>query len=276
MIRIAVQLFDGLSRYRVTVTMIFLFYAALRVSRGGLSLNELVLLVCYGSLHWSAYLFNRYTDLCEDKISQPKEALSGSNSEQRARILALFCALMPIPVLTYFGLKPWLYILLLPVVPFYGARIPKTQIRIKSLLLVKNIYSVIFCWVAPLLAIEYVSGNLKTTAFYVVGIGYYAAVVLVYEVLWDIRDINGDRSVGTKTIANTYGITVARCFALMICLSLSLPALINKGPWYSLTQILLLIFILLANEKRSPYFYTLMPFFQASVLIIGTLLAQIK
>lgn len=263
------ECFATLNRYRVPVTLVFATYAYVRLSWGGITSEELITLFCFSLLHWSAYVFNRFSDWREDSLTQRGEALTQVRSRQIALGLSATCAITPLAVIGYTGLNPWPYMILLLLIPCYGSKIPGTNIRLKSIFLVKNLSSVALAWVAPLIAMEYTTENFRFSERYMVGVLYFAAVVFVYELLWDIRDIRGDLAVGTHTIANRYGTNAARFCALLVCLSLSIPAIVNMGPALSATQVFLLIFVAFANDLRPPWFYTSMPYLHAMLLVSG-------
>ena len=193
------------------------------------------------------YLWNRLYDLREDRINSPKDARLAIKS--KAALVS--CCLMGVLIslgLGFLSGEKWTISLLIfvmilgflystPVLRHYPIK------RLKNLFFIKNLTSNLG-W--SLLTVVYPAVHTGATMdgdHWVAFIVMFAAVWMV-EIIWDIRDLNGDRQTGIKTIPVVLGVPAAKRWVLVIDL---FSASIILGGIYLGTLSPIWLFVLLNN-----------------------------
>ena len=190
------NLFISLATMSVVVTTVLL---------ADLPLEPLPLFIVFAATLF-VYTVNRFTDLEEDEKNVPRRA---SFTKRYGRVLlatgvGLYVAAIAAAVAL--GLPGALYLLLpLVVVALYSVG------GIKQVFLVKNLF-VGFAWGVIPLGVGYYYGRLWTLEILVLA-GYVTAMITVAAVIFDVKDIEGDRQEGIATVPNRLGTVATRRYS---------------------------------------------------------------
>jgi len=190
---------------------------------------------------FGAYMLNRASEMEEDELTNPQRTsyLSGRRKYLPAITVGSFAigyALAALTNLVFFAalLVPLLLALAYStgskrIAKFVGAR------RLKDALLVKNV-AISFGWsLIPILVGLYFQSI--PSLLYAIGVIIFLRL-LVNTILFDVRDTEGDRKFGVRTIPTVYG--AGRAFSLMATFDVASAAaillLVFSGvlPYYAL------------------------------------------
>ena len=200
------------------------------------------------------YSFNRITDMDEDEKNVPRRARF---TRRYGRLLLAVGVVLYIAAfaLAFYLELPGTPFLLLPVL--VGAAYSLG--RAKSVLLVKNLI-VGFAWGAIPLGVGVYYGVLLTPEILFLS-GFFFVSLTVAAALFDIKDIEGDRREGIRTVPNVYGPHKTRAAAGIVVASL-IPAVLAAALVVSFGLLVLLAFlgyvlayIPFATRDRGPLFY---------------------
>ncbi len=157
---------------------------------------------------WATYLANVYTDKVEDEVNKAGIHVAVSPA------LIWFVALAPTPlVFDIMGWRGVVFMLVFSAVCHaYSVKLPVFKLRIKDIFLLKNIY--------PGLVV--VGGLIMLRLLFGFPI-FMADIVLIFliyfgnEILWDIRDMQGDMP--NSTIPQRLGLKATKALIVAIYLS---------------------------------------------------------
>jgi 4-hydroxybenzoate polyprenyltransferase len=176
-------------------------------------------------LVYSIYSLDKLTDSREDVVNMPERA--GFIRRHRKIIFATSIASYLLSALLVLLVKPWaLPIMLMPIAAnaAYGSRISPHIPRLKDIPVMKNLL-VAFIW-ASLITVLAAWG--ETDLLGVAFVSYFLlAKSFINTVLYDVRDIEGDRENGVRTIPVLVGpkwttiLLLALNSTLLLCLLLS-------------------------------------------------------
>jgi 4-hydroxybenzoate polyprenyltransferase len=214
------------------------------------------------------YLFNKWTDIDEDQIN-----IKGGPIDPAKKNRVFYGSLLFL-VYPLFFLYHNLYLLLIYCVVgaigfFYSYKILifGKPFRFKDKFLVKNLSSAVMWASPPAFVPAALRGNiwpLDIVSFIVVFF-----IVVPIEIVWDVRDIEGDKRFGIKTIPNVLGIQWTK----IICIALfCIPGFFMlKFSFFKSSLIALSIsiaLILMIKESRGPMFYHNLVFIWCGTTII--------
>ncbi|MDZ7689437.1 MAG: UbiA family prenyltransferase [Halobacteriales archaeon] len=165
------------------------------------------------------YSFNRFTDLAEDEKNVPRRARF-TRRYGKPLLTAGVVLYIAVLVLAFTLELPGAPFLLLPV--FVGA--VYSLARAKRVLLVKNLI-VGGAWGAIPLGVGVYYGVLLTPEILFLS-GFFIVSVTVAAALFDIKDIEGDRREGIRTVPNVYGPRLTRVAAFVVVSAL-VPAVVG-------------------------------------------------
>lgn len=200
--------------------------------------------------------WNRLTDVEEDALNCQAD-LKDAQSKKKA--IMIFCYLggtisvvlallteptWPLAGLVVFGAAVG-YFYNSPLLP------SKPHLRLKNMFIIKNLSSGAG-WSAGLLIFPMLRANTQPDGRFFTALVYMFAMVMTYEIMWDIRDMRGDTRAGIKTLPVVLGINGARFYASMlqlICLGIIIRGIANArltSLWsiYLLPSIMLLALII--------------------------------
>ncbi len=242
--------------YRLHVVAVFLILCFLNTRpyvRPELLTEYYAALIAFGFLWLGFYIGNKYFDFVEDSVSQPLEARTGMTIGYLTILLYVF----PIPLLFWYELPVLPYLTLVLLTLAYSAPLPGTTLRIKKFLFIKNIYAALMWWggIAFLL-------HFYTTQYFTLNQAFLATIsifvfIFIIELLWDIRDVDGDRSAGNTTVPVYFGIQPTKWFIGFLLLTIF--ALFPNPNLLVLVSILYLLFVTIFAQTgfRASYFHAI-------------------
>ncbi|WP_049919968.1 UbiA family prenyltransferase [Halobiforma nitratireducens] len=190
------NLFISLSTTSVAVTTVLL---------AGLPLEALPLFIVFAATLF-VYTVNRFTDLEEDQRNVPKRAAFTRRYGRVWLALGVGLYLAAIAVAVALGLPGAGYLLLpLAVALLYSVG------GVKQVFLVKNLFVGVAWGVIPL-GVGYYYGQLWTLEILAIA-GYVTAMITVAAVIFDVKDIEGDREEGIATVPNRLGPAATRRYS---------------------------------------------------------------
>lgn len=164
---------------------------------------------------FSVYNVNKLTDKKEDMVNMPKRANYLENREPIIAILLILSYAIAL-ILGFLEGMLTIPILLFPFVSgvFYSIKII-SDVRLKDIFIVKNIITAL-PW-AVISTFLPIIGSHQITASVILSIFYFFLIKsFINTVLFDVRDIEGDRKNKTKTIPVVFGIKKTRNLLLQI------------------------------------------------------------
>jgi 4-hydroxybenzoate polyprenyltransferase len=200
-------------------------------------------------LVFSIYSLDKLTDSKEDAINMPGRV--DFIKRHRRIIYACSIASYLLSALIVLLVKPWaLPIMLLPIVAnaAYGSRISPHIPRLKDIPVMKNLL-VAFIW-ASLITVLAAWG--ETDLIGIAFISYFLlAKSFINTVLYDIRDLEGDRKNGVRTIPVLVGPKWTTILLLALNSTLLSCLLLSPGSWQLMAAMLAIygyIYILCFNK----------------------------
>jgi len=218
--------------------------------------------------HFALYVYNRYTDRGEDALNSVVEAMDDFHGKI-ALFLTGISLIGGLGLLVYGGYSVIYYLLSLPCVFLYGQPLLGGKLRIKSITFVKNIYAVLFCWALPfvLTSVTY-AGSLDVLRQSPPWGGIVAMFfgIMAYEMVWDLRDVEGDRQSGVMTVPVRFGEDVCKLFIAVLLLG---AYILNVLP----VSLILFIgfFTIIIREKCAPIVTHVMMMSQMLLLNMSTI-----
>jgi 4-hydroxybenzoate polyprenyltransferase len=178
--------------------------------------------------------WNRLSDVEEDTLNCPEDL---KDAQTKIRAIRIFCyAGGIIAIVLAISTEPaWRIAGLVAfgaaVGYFYNTSLlpSKPHLRLKNMFIVKNLSSGAG-WSVGLLAFPVMRTHTQPDGLFLTAFVYMFAMVMTYEIMWDIRDIDGDARAGIRTLPVVLGIGGARiCSALLqlICMAVIASGLIN-------------------------------------------------
>lgn len=194
------------------------------------SLQSGIAVGAFTSLLTGAYLINKYFNVAEDTVSQPGEARSSAVLFW----VALGCMFVPMIALFFarFSLAPYAFFALISL----GYSVPMGGFRIKSIPLIKNLYAAGSWWASVVVILAWygnVEAGISTIMLETLFIFFIA---LTYELLWDVRDMEGDHVAGHRTIPTLFGILPTKIFMIV---SLAIAWYLSGLTTFPLTLLML-------------------------------------
>ena len=202
--------FVTLSSILIGAVMVAILYFSFLLQ--GIISSALLLLATF-FLAISVYSLNKVTDLEEDLVNLPDRA----RFVKRNRDYLLFASLesINIAVILVFFTNPSAILIIL--FPFYVGvlySIGVRRLRLKNVLLLKNIMAAGTCTIAAVLLPVAVHAAIP---FIVLMVAYFIFLKLfINSVLFDVRDIEGDMKAGVRTIPVSLGRKKTRNLLLIL------------------------------------------------------------
>ncbi len=235
--------------------LVFLLVLA---SGGGFSetRQELFLIaIGFSFLMAFVYLFNKWTDIEEDQINTRGGPLDPAKKD-KVLYGSLFFLIFPIFLLSHNFYLLLIYFVVGCIGFFYSYKVKFLGIpfRFKDKFIVKNASSAVMWASPPALVPSALRGDLwplDIVSFIVIFF-----IVVPIEIVWDVRDIEGDRRFGIRTIPNVLGIKWTKIICVLL---FCIPGfLMLKFSFFKSSLIALaisIVLILLVKENRSSMFY---------------------
>ncbi|HUN54157.1 MAG TPA: UbiA family prenyltransferase [Smithella sp.] len=200
--------------------------------------------------------WNRLTDAKEDARNCPDDL---KDAQSKSRAIKAFCYVTgtSIILLSLLTEPSWelagLVAFGAAVGFFYNTPLipSRPNLRLKNLFIIKNLSSGAG-WSLGLLVFPMMRAHTQPDGLFLTAFVYMFAMVMTYEVMWDIRDVEGDSQAGIRTVPVVLGINNARiCTSVLqfFCLSIIISGLANARltpvwSFYLLPSIMLLTLII--------------------------------
>lgn len=222
-----------------------------------LSWQVIILSAAFSLLGAFIYIFNKATDMQEDAINLAGLPIEKKHYRQ-VIIAALICLVVPIPFLFQWPTLLILYIGLGGIGYFYSKPLKfwSYRRRLKDVFFVKNAVSAASWGAVPALVPALYQGQELGIETFLIWLNTFFFVFAI-EVVWDIRDIEGDKAAGVKTIPNVYGVWPAKIFCLVPILAFFVFRLMSVSihPIYLGAYVLTILSILIVRQNSHPYFF---------------------
>lgn len=200
--------------------------------------------------------WNRLTDVEEDALNCPADL---KDAQAKSRTIKVFCYVGGTisVVLAIFTERTWGLAVLVAfgtaVGYFYNSPLLPSQshLRLKNMFIIKNVSSGAG-WSAGLLVFPMLRAHTQPDGRFFTAFIYMFAMVMTYEIMWDMRDAAGDAQAGIRTLPVVLGINSARVYTAIlqfVCLGIIISGLANARltpvwSFYLLPSIMLLTLII--------------------------------
>ncbi|GEM_PF-2440575 len=235
--------------------LVFLLVLASGGSFSDIQKETLFAAIGFSSLMAFVYLFNKFTDIEEDQINTKGGPLDPAK-KNKVLYGSLFFLIVPLFFLFHNPYLLLIYGVVAGIGFLYSYKVPilGKPFRFKDQFIIKNVSSAIM-WASPP---AFVPAALRG-AFWPMDIVSFVVIFLIVipiEIVWDVRDIEGDRRFGIKTIPNVLGVQWTK----IICISLfCVPGILMLNFSFFKSSIIALIIsialILPVKQNRGPMFY---------------------
>jgi 4-hydroxybenzoate polyprenyltransferase len=178
--------------------------------------------------------WNRLTDVTEDALNCPGDLKDAQAKKNAIKILCYAGGIISV-VLALFTEPTWtlagLVVFGAAVGYFYNSPLLPSQshLRLKNIFIIKNLSSGAG-WSAGLLVFPMLRANTQPDGSFFTAFVYMFAMVMTYEIMWDIRDVTGDTRANIRTLPVVLGINSARVYASLLqffCLGIIISGLAN-------------------------------------------------
>ena len=152
-------------------------------------------ILAYTIWHYALYLYDRAYDAHLDNINNAVESLHGKY-RNLLMYISILLVLAPVLILFYYKQPILPYLFFIPITFLYNLRIFPANKAFKHFTLIKNLYSAVLIWPLPVAVILKFYVGMDN---YLIEIMYwfipFIIFVLMGEIIWDMRDVIGDRSI---------------------------------------------------------------------------------
>lgn len=249
------SILDNLIRYRIHV-MLMLFVLVLASFAGDLDWEKVRIALAFAFWGGFVYLFNKASDGAEDAVNKagfPVPAKQFESLKLAAGGMFAIGAALLLPyndiLLLYAGLS--VMGMLYNGVSFFPG------FRLKKILFVKNVVSAV-AWACVVAFVQPLFYGHPIGPYNIISFLFTFFLMMVIELVWDIRDIKGDKKAGVVTVPVKFGLRDTKIFAV-VPLGGYVAGLLYFGipvPWYQVLAVLATIGIALkVKENSSPYMY---------------------
>lgn len=254
-----INLINAFFRYRLNVS-ILMFFLCLAFFSQDINQQTVLIAICFSILISAIYFFNKYTDTIEDNINLRAFPLMEGDRQAILIFSGLFF-IIPLPYLFYLNLSIAYFYICVPA--FFGILYSQKinlfgkKFRFKDIPFLKNFASAALIWAPiptflPNLYYEY-NPNIWTLHTYVV----IFSMVYVVEMIWDIRDIEGDLEANIKTIPNQFGVRVTKVIACALCLFCLILSFLppTSSIIFKITYVIMVGLIIVINRNSNAYMF---------------------
>jgi|GEM_PF-6875637 len=268
------DIFKYIVRYRIHIGVLAAMTAIVpfQSTATGITLDALLAGLAMGMLIISINLSNKLVDADSD-ATDPRTLPLGPGHHRR--LLKISQALFAIPLLWLVFMPPVLvvYVVFGATLGYlfnYGFPNGGKRTRLKSIFLIKNIvpaFSYAMCIAAPyaLLAADMVPAVAILHAIS----GF--TMILLHEMMGDMRDMAADKKTGIPTIANKFGLGITKGFAVVVMVAYVAFIFVVTGmPQANLPPLFVIMaaIFLIANAKRRWWYYHLYIFMWLAIVMI--------
>jgi 4-hydroxybenzoate polyprenyltransferase len=223
----------------------------------GLSIDPIPIFIVF-AVTMFVYSLNRLSDLEEDEQNVPGRATFVKQYGRLLFVIGVALYLAAIGLAVYWRL-PRAQFLAIPLV----VAVLYSYLGGKQLLLVKNLL-VGGSWGLIVVGVGVYYGQLRNTLLLFFA-GYVTVMLTIAAVVFDIKDIEGDRAEGIRTVPNVYGPATTRrvsaAATAVVALGVLGAVLLGPLPRYvlllELFSLYVFVYCLFATRDRDPLFYGL-------------------
>ncbi|MCK4729921.1 MAG: UbiA family prenyltransferase [Candidatus Aenigmarchaeota archaeon] len=222
-----------------------------------LPLNFLIIFIVFTEA-LLIFNLNRLTDKAEDEINTPQRASFVAKQSSYFFIFSLFLCIFLLLIVLFINFNVFLFVLVTVIIG-----ICYSVLRIKKIFLLKNVLVAIVWGVTPLIVgLYYNIINYSLLSLIV----FFSLQFFINNVMFDIKDMKGDKIHKIKTLPNTIGIknTKIICYCINIFLVFFLLSNIYYG-FLPIKSIILFFFIcyvfmylFLENKIKKDLYYGLL------------------
>ena len=242
-------------KYRVHIIVLSLLLQihSLKRSLGHVSFDVIVVSFSVACVIGFTYLFNKATDTEEDAKSRKGEDI-GLGAVRNTYFVALILAILPFCWLWLYPATLVLFVIVALAGLLYSSRRP-FGFRVKEVGLLKNLWAAGFAWAFPV-AISPATLRGSMSPLDAVHFAFVFLIASMIEVFWDMRDAEGDKQAGIRTIPNTCGLFFTRALVAVLGVIASGFAAANSFPVVAYPGVALLVLSAIgATRDRPAYFY---------------------
>jgi 4-hydroxybenzoate polyprenyltransferase len=167
---------------------------------------EVPLIFFFGTL--SLYTFNRYTELKEDEVTYPSRTEFIKEKKKYLLTVTFISYILTILLALNGGLAPLLLILITSIIMIlYSVKL--SEFRLKEIFIIKNlVVSVVWGIILTFLPILFVE-RMVTIAYFPVFMALFG-LTFINTVIFDVRDMVGDKVHSIMTFPVKYGVDKTR------------------------------------------------------------------
>lgn len=242
-------------RYRLHV-MLMLFVLVLAAFAGDLDGEKIRVALAFAFWGGFVYLFNKASDGPEDAVNKAGFPVSAKQFET-LRLIAGGLFAIGAALLTPYDDLLLLYAGLSVLGLLYNGTAFAPGLRLKKILFVKNVVSAAAWACVPAFTPPLFYGN-PIGPYNIISFFFTFFLMMAVELVWDIRDIRGDRKAGMNTVPVKFGVRDTKIFAI-VPLGGYVVGLLAFGvpvPWYQLLAVAATIVVTAkVKENSSPYLF---------------------
>ncbi len=237
-------------KYRIHISLVFANVLFL-FSNCTITINNITAIISFTLCNIAFHVYNKAKDNDADRHNLFTDDINLTIEDEKRLIgisyLLAFTSILLI-IITRQSLIPILiYSSLIYLYNF-------NKINLKKYLFIKNLYMAIF-YAVPFTFYTYFYMGTPLTHEKLPIFIHFVLMVLAFESIWDIKDIEGDRYAGITTIPNKFGIPFTKVYAIIL---ISIASFIQYHLFhqFSLVSIILLSsYIVFINKKSSHLWY---------------------
>ena len=242
---------ENFFRYRINIVLL-IFFICINSFEGRINSDSYLISLSFAMIFLAIYVFNKATDIVEDNLNFRSFPIKNKNYPI---IFSLVFAVFPIPYLFFVNKSLLLFYIFVPFLFgfLYSYQLSFLKIRrLKEIILLKNLISALVWALTPLTI-----GFVFLDKINILVCFHTFIMVFIIEVIWDIRDIDGDLANKISTIPNRFGVL----FAKIVCLTLAIGLLLfyNKNNLefsvFLCAQILTILNIAMIKKDSNPYLF---------------------
>lgn len=251
------KIFNVIVKLRLHVALIY-FFVSRQIIEGTREVDIhffIPVIVGFMIWHYSLYLFDRAYDAHLDNLNNTSESLKGK-FRNTFLYFSIFLAFVPAIIFWYYKFPVLPYLFFIPITFLYNLRIFPGKRAVKHFTFIKNLYSAVLIWPLPIaVMLKYYVGLDNHLPVILLWYWSFIAFVFMGEVIWDMRDTEGDRLEGVRTIPVVYGLKKTRYFLFAILTSVSA---LNYVMYHSFNITLIsffVVYILISSPKLPKWMF---------------------
>lgn len=239
-------------KYRIHIPLVF-FNTLFLFSNCKIDINNITAILCFTLCNFSFHIYNKAIDTEADNRNNIPDnvKLSSFDIEKLKLTSYILCGISLFLIIIT---KQNIFAICIYISMVYLYNIP--YIEIKKTIFIKNLYMALFYALPFTLFLHFYNGKELSYLDSYIFLNYIL-IVLAFESIWDIKDIDGDKSVGITTIPIKYGISFTKVYAAILILISIIIQYYLFNQFNIIAILMILIYILLLRKKSSHIQYHL-------------------